>query len=202
MGVQPLKKLYVKKFYCFYFSSYLLSILSSKSKVFGTETVSFHNCLQSLALWGHDLGWHLYVPLAAWQQPAEICQGTECDKHTCQTWQTYWLFFSIIFACKETPHDISAYSVFEIVIGRTIEGHHAHSEEKQWEAKIPSAENIARYGIIILLDLIRQANRQEESKEKTQWGQKLLIMTGKLELLTISLVIKYYSITSPVSQRM
>lgn len=77
-----------------------------------------------------------------------------------------------MFSVLIVRQDISGLSIFEIVTGRTIEGDQAHSEEKAVGGKDFFRRKYNTLQKLSALHLIRQANRQEETKEKAQWRQK------------------------------
>lgn len=149
--------------------------------------------LPSMRTKGQDLLWHL-----AWQMHLyrEMCIFIKDEVSALAAFLSHSIF------SLEAPQDISGLSVFEMVIGRTTEEDWAHSEEKAVGGKDFFRRKYNTLQKLSALHLIRQANRQEKSKEKAQWRQKRCIMTRKPELLTISLVINYYSIANAVSWRM
>jgi len=72
----------------------------------------------------------------------------------------------MIFSSLEVPQDSSDISVFKIVIVRTIEGDWAHSEEKAVGSKDFFRRKYNTLQKLSILNLIKQGNRQEETKEK------------------------------------
>ena len=72
----------------------------------------------------------------------------------------------MIFSSLEVPQDSSDISVFKIVIVRTIEGDWAHSEEKAVGSKHFFRRKYNTLQKLSILNLIKQGNRQEETKEK------------------------------------